>query len=1119
MNPTEILQLEQYTTVYFTSHDSSMRLESQSWLDEISTRDNLIEICSNVITNSQNPYALLFCCDTIRRYFSEQWSTVPLEQRTGFRTFLHQYLINSGPLIIDAAYSNVSPLTRGNSTPPLITATQSICKLYARVLKLGWSVDGDDMSADTFGEFFSDNLSLSLVGLEVLYEVLFEVCYNQEKAFTATEHRKCQVNYRTTCLLGSVTIAHQCLSSYIQRAYANMNPSQQHRILSRSLHLALMCWSFDFIGTNPSAAADDNASVHIPATWQPIFEDPATLLLYFDLYDQLPDYPDERKRTLEILCQLAAVRRTAFTSDDSRLLFLHSMMEHLNTIMKKSDWQQDTEIFHQLCRLVFKLKVTFTNQELETAVCYSDFISNVNHMTIKVFQNWQSSSNATFYLLSFWSRMVQTAPRGNAHYSRSTMSFRPIDGSGQVSSLISSNAGNNGASDTPHLDVTWEALIPDVAKEFIDSKLQLSQKIVEQQSNEDPFDKEDLIMQQMLSIAFLIRFSYSSLCGYLVQVMDPLLEKYAHMQQLALADKSEETLNPLELIETQLAWLLYLIGGTVTARKMSSYKPDLDQYDGLLSAKALCVLRTNAMGPNLTPGTKRLVMAQLYFMSQYSRSFIIENVNFCAVVTEKISSIAGLKNAQDILTFFVDSAFSMLKNWPDEEELLKQCLGFLKDVQTGYNGSKLIQNVESVGIVLQSHTVEQFEFLRNPSDLHVIYYGFVSSLLFTETRFDMFPTFIDPFIQNLTFLSQKSAEALASPEFENPLVSLFQDLRGVVQSCVIALHFEQLFSELRPFFDTFVRIAMAWINSSLVFCSFLKLWIELSLNRSLRHSHNQNSANAVHLFRTTAQVITSSSDHFILPSLPAFLAPEELFTRTYQPMSYLLKLLFNTLEGSYVPFGVCRYYNDSSLEDSVERALAMIISVPRRHFLAFPKLAKRSIRFLNSIFRAEIQTVLSVKTDVLFQVFERVEDALTSYNTILARSALEIIDSIFTYAFNHRERQDAALSNFFEVESQHPEFFGGLMSTMFSQVIKDEELQSYAPFPLFAMIKVHPELYQNFIQSISQSLPESESSIFQFQFGTQLLEGIPDSIQARNRDRFNINIHQLKKDWMRLLPS
>ena len=60
--------------------------------------------------------------------------------------------------------------------------------------------------------------------------------------------------------------------------------SQESAMIEAGLQLALSCLSFDFIGTNPDESGEDIGTLQVPSAWRPVFEESATMQLFFDFY-------------------------------------------------------------------------------------------------------------------------------------------------------------------------------------------------------------------------------------------------------------------------------------------------------------------------------------------------------------------------------------------------------------------------------------------------------------------------------------------------------------------------------------------------------------------------------------------------------------------------------------------------------------------------------------------------------------------------------------------------------------------------------------------------------------------------------------------------------------------
>jgi hypothetical protein len=64
--------------------------------------------------------------------------------------------------------------------------------------------------------------------------------------------------------------------------------SQEEVLKEQALELCNRALSFDFIGTAPDESFEDLGTVQLPAAWRQIIEEPGTLGLFFDLYNNNP---------------------------------------------------------------------------------------------------------------------------------------------------------------------------------------------------------------------------------------------------------------------------------------------------------------------------------------------------------------------------------------------------------------------------------------------------------------------------------------------------------------------------------------------------------------------------------------------------------------------------------------------------------------------------------------------------------------------------------------------------------------------------------------------------------------------------------------------------------------
>lgn len=105
-----------------------------------------------------------------------------------------------------------------------------------------------------------------------------------------------------------------------------LQPRASPELLARAqaLELSVACLSFDFVGTSVEDWAEDVATLQIPAPWRSYLEDLSTLQLYTDYY--FAAAPPLSNTALESLVRCASVRRSLFSSEETRLAFLSALV-------------------------------------------------------------------------------------------------------------------------------------------------------------------------------------------------------------------------------------------------------------------------------------------------------------------------------------------------------------------------------------------------------------------------------------------------------------------------------------------------------------------------------------------------------------------------------------------------------------------------------------------------------------------------------------------------------------------------------------------------------------------------------------------------------------------------
>jgi len=104
------------------------------------------------------------------------------------------------------------------------------------------------------------------------------------------------------------------------------------------------------------------------------------------------------------------VRRSLFSSEKERTVFLQALMNGIQEIMSAKTGFHHEENYHEFCRLLGRLKASYQLSELVKTTGFTDWLVLSGDFTMKSLQNWQYSMNSIHYLLALWGRMVAALP-------------------------------------------------------------------------------------------------------------------------------------------------------------------------------------------------------------------------------------------------------------------------------------------------------------------------------------------------------------------------------------------------------------------------------------------------------------------------------------------------------------------------------------------------------------------------------------------------------------------------------------------------------------------------------------------------------------------------------------
>jgi exportin-7 len=805
------------------------------------------------------------------------------------------------------------------------------------------------------------------------------------------------------------------------------DPTQEAILGEQALSLTVRCLSFDFIGTNPDESTEDVGTIQAPTSWRALLQDPATTELLFDFYANTS--PPQSSKAMEAIILLASVRRSLFPTDKDRAAFLGRLITGIREMLSKQTGLQHQDNYHQFCRLLGRLKANYQLSELVKADGYMEWLELAASFTVQSIRNWQYSTNSIHYLLSLWGRLVAAVPY-----------VRPETGAqGHVQHL--------------------EKQVLLVVETYIESMLVSVEAVLRSDGAlEDPLDDDGSLREQMDRLPVIARFQYGPVAQMILSKFDPLLAQYkdivTRLGNIPTSSAPADVQQTMAVIEGQMTWLTYMVGAIVGGHSWSSaHMGDGDEaIDASLSRRALQLAQ--GMDYRLTSSSgvgradPKLEQAMLFYFQNFRRVYMFmwdqmsgsaspssgDNLSVGMIVAKLDSAPStkqkvyqrmfdhlGMGDHTVVANIIVTKMGNNLKYWPDEQDIVAKTLDLFHDMAGGYSSSKLLLTLETVRFLAMHHTDDHFPFLSIPGNARhrTTFHATLTRLLLSPTGEEKlsitFEQFLEPIVNVLAKLGSLSANDLRSENCRRPLIGVFRDLRGIAASLHNRKTYSALFDILHPqHLPLLAKVADIWYDQTDVIISLLRFLHEFCHNKANRVNFDQSSPNGILLFRYTSDVVCAYGRRLMAMPPPAAGDPE-LYKKRYKGVALSLHVLNSALGGNYVCFGVFELYNDRALENALDVALTMALSVPLDDINAFPKLSKAYYSFIEILFRSHTKTVFALDTNVFLQIMTTVHDGLQSSDPTISSFCANSIDHLTTYYFNNQGKDKPEMHNLTKV--------------------------------------------------------------------------------------------------------
>ncbi|KAG2176377.1 hypothetical protein INT43_005611 [Umbelopsis isabellina] len=1032
-----------------------------SYAYDISSPQDSAYALTVLLKNSPNPYVQMFASSRLKALITDQFPVFSQDAKIQSRNFILEYTY---------MHPNLQPFV-----------IIQLAQVLAMLTKLGWfdldefkNVHGD------LNQFLQASVDHRIVGLQML-TVLVQDINLPIPTRNLARHRKTAVAFRDEQLLLIFETANTILQELLQNNIS-MDNGQRDRLCDAVLKLISKCMAFDFIGTTPDESGEDSGTIQIPTSWKSMIEDESFIRNMFSAYETFPS--PHSAQAMECLAQIATIRRSIYSEDERHKVILR-MMQGTRDIMVSSAGLSDESNHHHFCRLLARFRATYQLHEITEKEIYEEWITMVADFTVKAFQAWQYSPNSVTYLLSFWSKIVQSLS-----YSRASVAVGKI-----------------------------ENLTIELVRSYISSRIDSVKTIVEEMLD-DPLDNEDALMENLDMLANIARCKYQEAASTVITIFEPIAASYEDLvSRINNAGEDMEELKQAILVtQTKFAWIVYIIGSFLGARTTYLSSEELDDIDGLLTTKVIQLINVSNLVQSQHGGAlayARLDSAFIFALQQFRKAYIGEAGSRTAVYN-KLNEVFGIGDQTGMLDLSTQKIVNILQFWSTDERVVWHALKLFSELASGYSSSKHMRKLDSVQMVMMNHSSDQFGFRSNPNGKanRALYYTALSKILFSEDcSTKTFLDFMKPFeVQFQNLLSLNSVEDYRQESVKTSLLGLFKDLQGFLIPIQSRVNFTMFFEWFYPDYVQVVHKALqSWGNDTLA-TSLLKFYSEFVYNRSQRLTFEVASANGILLFRETSRVLITYAQSIVKYEIQD---PSQKYAYKYKGITACFEIMTRSYAGKYISFGVFELYQDKALDNALNAIFQMILDIPLDDMMAFPKLTKAYFSFLDTFTDGHMMRLSDMDSDAFLYMMRALGTGVKSLEPSVCSQACAAIDHLCTFVVKETERQNSKPTKthwLLLYLSQYTDILPFLFTTVFNVVLfEDKPIQWSLSRPLLGLILLHKEYMMEYVNNvINHQLPERRE--FLSLSIQSLMNGVEWNLTHRNRERFTQNLSAFRRE-------
>ncbi|EER08315.1 nuclear pore protein RBP16/17, putative [Perkinsus marinus ATCC 50983] len=720
---------------------------------------------------------------------------------------------------------------------------------------------------------------------------------------------------------------------------------------------------------------------------------------------------------------------------------------------------------------------------------------------------------------------------------------------------------------TPGFHSKLEDYIYTITVSYIDSRLFLADMAAR---GEDPMDDEgfeDALQDEVLRgeqlevIAQLARLNYQKTAQHVLELFGACTASGSDINEHKLA----------WLVYIMGALVGGNTGGAGSMRahqqqqQQSSGAQPLHVINGEIAGRVFSLMNQTDANTTLPPESKdgsnleTLELSYLYFMEQFRKVYIGEHARQMASAFFLTGTVLGLKDEDAILGILIKKIVTNLQHRYTLEPVLKKTLAYFYELAAGVNivhsvdkmsphlivSGKLLLKNDTVRHLMANHASATLGFLHagpKYGRYRTQYYATLGKLLFMECRdgttstmaLETFNTFMMPQYRVLEQLWQAAntgdGSALRSEQLRLPLIGLCRDLRGICQACVSHDMYTILFNWLVDNPKQPQNCKITVFSAALTFywddpdvtTPLLKFVAEFVYNKAQRINFDQNSPNGILLFREASKILVAYSQRILQREQ----SQVDIYHEKYKGIGCVLELFSNALHGNYTNFGVFELYNDNSLSMSLSLALKLCMSISIADLMSYLKCLKPFFMFLELATRNHAKLVCEVaeSPEHLAGLVRALEEGLTSFDTSVCMQCCASIDNLCTFFYDIAHTGvgssvgggTAATAEDVARVTHGLLVVGGAVDgelrrvlNLMLQLIMAGEFNSTWSIsrPILALILMYKDTYSQAQELIVRQQPTEERQQYVGKCFSELMVGVTDSLQTKNRDHFTRNMY------------